>query len=226
MKQRLWYFLAAWRRPHSWLSGRRARPDHAAEGYTPPDDTPTVKVGGTIFADYTYQQRAHGDGRRRKPDPPELLQRHPRLHQRHRQISHLVSFRITPDVVRVGQVPSSGQRRRAGSDRDTDLSSQVRVRTAQLRRLHDERILVPPRHAADAVHRLRRGHLPLPVPGHVFVDREGFLSSSDLGASVHWTSRRTSATSTSASTTARATRANEVNDQKAFRSAGRCGRCR
>ena len=26
-----------------------------AAGYTPPDDTPTVNVGGTIFADYTYQ---------------------------------------------------------------------------------------------------------------------------------------------------------------------------
>ena len=26
-----------------------------AEGYTPPDDTPAVNVGGTIFANYTYQ---------------------------------------------------------------------------------------------------------------------------------------------------------------------------
>src|SRR5688572_16154310 len=34
-------------------------PAHAqvtpAAGYTPPDDTPSIKVGATIFADYTYQ---------------------------------------------------------------------------------------------------------------------------------------------------------------------------
>src|SRR6266849_9422675 len=28
-----------------------------AAGYTPPDDTPSVKVGGTIFADYTYTDK-------------------------------------------------------------------------------------------------------------------------------------------------------------------------
>src|SRR5580765_1604231 len=28
-----------------------------AAGYTPPDDTPSIKVGVTIFADYTYQQQ-------------------------------------------------------------------------------------------------------------------------------------------------------------------------
>ena len=27
-----------------------------AAGYTPPDDTPSFKVGATIFADYTYNQ--------------------------------------------------------------------------------------------------------------------------------------------------------------------------
>src|SRR5216684_2403574 len=27
-----------------------------AAGYTPPDDTPSIRVGATIFADYTYQQ--------------------------------------------------------------------------------------------------------------------------------------------------------------------------
>src|SRR5438045_1285622 len=27
-----------------------------AAGYTPPDDTPSIKVGATIFANYIYQQ--------------------------------------------------------------------------------------------------------------------------------------------------------------------------
>jgi len=36
-----------------------ARPASAqvtpAQGYTPPDDAPSVKVGGTLFLDYTFQ---------------------------------------------------------------------------------------------------------------------------------------------------------------------------
>ena len=28
-----------------------------AAGYTPPDDTPSIRVGVTIFADYTYQDK-------------------------------------------------------------------------------------------------------------------------------------------------------------------------
>src|SRR5450756_1985897 len=31
-----------------------------AQGYEPIDDTPSVKVGGTIFADYTYQDAPKG----------------------------------------------------------------------------------------------------------------------------------------------------------------------
>ena len=27
-----------------------------AAGYVPPDDTPSIRVGATIYADYTYQQ--------------------------------------------------------------------------------------------------------------------------------------------------------------------------
>ena len=29
----------------------------AAAGYTPPDDTPAIRLGATIFADYTVQQQ-------------------------------------------------------------------------------------------------------------------------------------------------------------------------
>ena len=28
-----------------------------AAGYTPPDDTPAIRVGATIFADYTFTQK-------------------------------------------------------------------------------------------------------------------------------------------------------------------------
>ena len=38
-----------------------------AAGYTPPDDTPSIKLGVTIFTDYTIQQQpkvTHADGNR------------------------------------------------------------------------------------------------------------------------------------------------------------------
>ena len=28
-----------------------------AAGYTPPDDTPSIKIGAVVFADYTFQQK-------------------------------------------------------------------------------------------------------------------------------------------------------------------------
>ena len=41
-----------------------------AAGYTPPDDTPSIKVGATIFADYTVQQR-------RRSRTPTATRSHP-----------------------------------------------------------------------------------------------------------------------------------------------------
>ena len=38
-----------------------------APDYTPPDDTPSVRVGGTLFADYTYTLAPESDRRRRPP---------------------------------------------------------------------------------------------------------------------------------------------------------------
>ena len=49
------------------------------------------------------------------------------------------------------------------SERDADVPPQVRLRTAEFQRLHDEGLVVPARTSADALDRLRGGHLPLPV---------------------------------------------------------------
>src|SRR5262245_35327551 len=75
-----------------------------AEGYTPPDDTPTVNVGGTIFADYTYQVEPtlpSSQGDRVHPSSFNITRAYINVTG---QINHLINFRITPDVVRVGQV--------------------------------------------------------------------------------------------------------------------------
>ena len=72
---------------------------HAGGGVHAPDDTPSIRVGVTIFADYTYQDKPEvkdADGN----TSSEQLQRRPQLHQRHRQHLHIIAFRITPDITR------------------------------------------------------------------------------------------------------------------------------
>ncbi len=40
----------------AWLTATAFAQVTPAGGYTPPEDTPKVNVGATIFGDYTYQQ--------------------------------------------------------------------------------------------------------------------------------------------------------------------------
>jgi hypothetical protein len=158
-----------------------------AEGYTPPDDTPSVKVGGTIFADYTYQVEptvTDADGNRDHPNAFNVGRAYINITG---QISHLISFRITPDVVRVGQVTTPGGAvdvpglsgtltyrlkyayGQLNFDDFTTKGSWLRLGLQQTPYIDFE----------ETVYRYR-------FAGPVFVDREAFLSSSDLGASVHW----------------------------------------
>ena len=81
-----------------------------AEGYTPVDDTPTARAGGTIFADYTWQaepKATDSDGNSIHPNAFNVTRAYINITG---NISHLISFRITPDVVRVGSVslPNNG----------------------------------------------------------------------------------------------------------------------
>src|SRR6059058_591285 len=65
-----------------------------AAGYTPPDDTPSIRVGVTIYADYTYQQSpdaTDADGNVINPSSFNNVTGN---------LSHIVAFRVTPDVVR------------------------------------------------------------------------------------------------------------------------------
>ena len=231
MKQRLGLFLGVCGGRDAAIGTGAARAQvTAAEGYTPVDDTPSVKVGGTIFADYTYQLEPTADGLRREHDPSQRVQHHPRLHQRHRP--HLAPDLLPHHSRRRARGPVPGtdrQRQRARPDRDPDLPAQVRVRPDQLRRprQHDHgRVLqlhgswlrlgmqqTPFVDFVETIYRYR-------FQGTVFPDREGFLSSSDLGASRRTSSSRaTSATSTSASTTARRTRRPRSTTRRRSRSA-------
>lgn len=145
-----------------------------AEGYTPPNDDPSVKVGGTIFLDYTYQ------------DAPEITdangdQVHSNAFNVGRayinvtgQLHHLLSFRITPDITR-----------ETGSGSSLSGSYTVRLKYTYAQFNMDDWLpkgtwirfglqQTPYVDFNEGVYRYR-------FQGPIFVDREGFLTSSDLG---------------------------------------------
>ena len=71
-----------------------------AAGYTPPDDTPAIRVGMTLFPLYTYQTKpsvADADGHQVKRNAFDVARAYINITG---NISHLVAFRITPDIVR------------------------------------------------------------------------------------------------------------------------------
>jgi hypothetical protein len=145
-----------------------------AEGYTPPSDDPAVKVGGTIFLDYTYQ------------DDPEIRDANNDLVHQNAfnvgrayinvtgQLHHLLSFRITPDITR-----------ETGSGSSLNGSYTFRLKYAYAQFNMDDWLprgtwirfgqqQTPYVDFNENVYRYR-------FQGTIFVDREGFLSSSDLG---------------------------------------------
>jgi hypothetical protein len=154
-----------------------------AEGYTPPDDTPSVNVGGTIFADYTYQVEpalTNPEGDRVHPNAFNVTRAYINVTG---QINHLINFRITPDVVRVGQVAGQDVPGLTGT-----LTYRLKYAYGQLNfsdfttkgswmRLGLQQ--TPFIDFEEGIYRYR-------FQGTVLPDREGFLTSSDLGASVHW----------------------------------------
>ena len=135
-------------------------------------------------------------------------------------ISHIVAFRD-----HAGHRARNGRRQLA--QRQPGVPHQVRLRAVQPRRLDDARILRRLRHPADAVARLRRGHLPLSLPGHDVRRARGLFRVRrrrrvvSLPAPVELT-----ATCTSASTTARTTTGPRPTTRRRSWSAARCGRSR
>jgi hypothetical protein len=147
-----------------------------AAGYTPPDDTPSIKVGATIFADYTYQvepEITDADGNVVNLNAFNVGRAYINVTG---NISHLLGFRITPDIVR-----ESG----TGSSLNGSLTFRLKYGYAQLN-LDDwlpkgswVRFGIQQTPWVDfeeGVYRYR-------FQGTIFADREGYLSSSDAGAS-------------------------------------------
>ncbi len=185
MKQRSWYFLAAGAMAALMLgaAGSARAQVTVAAGYTPPDDTPHVNVGGTIFADYSYFQEptvTGSDGTKVHANAFNLTRAYINVTG---QINHLIAFRITPDVVRVGQVSGGNVPGLSGT-----LTYRLKYAYGQLNfsdfttkgswmRLGLQQ--TPWIDFEEGIYRYR-------FAGTVLSDREGALTSSDLGASIHW----------------------------------------
>jgi hypothetical protein len=160
-----------------------------AAGYTPPDDTPSVAVGGTVYANFEYLQ-----------EPTVRDAANDVIHQEGfnitrayitvtGQINRFIGFRITPDVVRVGQVNGANVAGLTGT-----LTYRLKYAFGQFN-FSGFGMQKPWVAQGDWI---RLGLQQTPIvdyeeqiyryryQGTIFIEREGFLTSSDLGGSVHW----------------------------------------
>lgn len=149
-----------------------------AAGYTPPDDTPAIKVGMTWFGDYTYQKDpkvADANGDSVHLSSFNIARAYINITG---NVTHLLAFRITPDIAR-----ETG----AGSSLAGSLDFRLKYAYAQLN-LDDwapkgtwVRMGIQQTPYVDFIEGVYRYRFQ----GTTFTDREGFLSSSDAGLSVH-----------------------------------------
>jgi hypothetical protein len=150
----------------------------AAAGFTPPDDTPSIKVGATIYTDYTYTQSPQtndADGNLVNPSAFNVQRSYINITG---NISHIVAFRITPDVVR--DTDATGALSGAlifrvkyafaqfNMDDWMPKGSWVRLGIQQTPLIDYE----------EGIYRYR-------FQGTTFTEREGFYNSADGGASFH-----------------------------------------
>jgi hypothetical protein len=143
-------------------------------GYPPPDDTPSVRVGGTLFLDYTRTIRPQitdANGTQVSPSAFNVPRAYINVTG---QVNHLIAFRITPDITREGGTGSS----LAGS-----MTLRLKYGYAQLNLedwmwrgtyIRGGMIQTPYVEFEESVYRYR-------FQGPVFADREGFLTSADVG---------------------------------------------
>lgn len=145
-----------------------------------PDDTPAIKVGALIFADYTYQQKPTAKdpaGNDFSPSSFNIARTYINIGG---NISHIVAFRITPDITRM---TTSG----TGASTSLDGSMTYRLKYAYLQLNLDDWLpkgsfarfgmqQTPFIDSVEGTYRYR-------FQGTTFPEREGYLSSADLGAS-------------------------------------------
>jgi hypothetical protein len=150
-----------------------------AAGSAPPDDTPSIRVGVTLFLDYTAQtepKTTDADGNLVTPNAFNVGRSYINVNG---QISHIVAFRVTPDIAR-----ETG----TGSALNGSYTFRLKYVYAQFNLddwvgrgswLRFGMQQTPWVDFIDNVYRYR-------FQGTTFEDREGILASSDLGATFHY----------------------------------------
>jgi hypothetical protein len=150
-----------------------------AAGNAPPDDTPSIRVGATLFLDYTVQPEpkvTDVDGNSVTGNSFNIARAYINVTG---NISHIVAFRVTPDITR-----ETG----AGSALNGSLTYRLKYAYAQFNL--DDWIArgswvrfgmqqTPWVDFIDSVYRYR-------FQGTTFEDRESILSSSDVGATFRY----------------------------------------
>jgi hypothetical protein len=150
-----------------------------AAGYTPPDDTPKINVGITLFADYSYQDSpavVDGDKNTIHKNSFNLSRAYINVTG---SLSHWFSFRITPDI-----------KAETGTGTSLTGSQTFRIKYGYGQVNFDDFApkgswfrfglqQTPWIDFAEGVYRYR-------FQGAIFSDTEGFLTSSDYGASAHF----------------------------------------
>jgi hypothetical protein len=162
----------------SWAMPAAAQITPAA-GYTPPDDTPSIRIGATIFLDYTVTDKpksTDADGNEITPNAFNVGRAYLNVTG---NINHRIAFRVTPDIVR-----------ESGSGSSVAGSYILRLKYAYGQFNFDDWMTrgswarfgmqqTPWIDYDENAYRYR-------FQGTVFADREGYLSSSDVGASFHY----------------------------------------
>jgi hypothetical protein len=145
----------------------------------PAADTPSIRIGATIFADYTVTQEPKGtdvDGNEFTPNSFNVGRAYLNAAG---NISHIVAFRVTPDITR-----ETG----SGSSLNGSLTFRLKYAYAQfnlddwMQRGSFARFgmqQTPWIDFIDSVYRYR-------FQGPTMEDREGILSSSDVGATFRY----------------------------------------
>jgi hypothetical protein len=150
-----------------------------AAGYVPPDDTPSIRVGATIFADYTITQEPKATDADQNQITPNSFNIGRSYINVTGQISHLVAFRVTPDIARE-TLP--------GSALNGSYTFRLKYVYAQFN-LDDwmgrgtwVRLGMQPTPYVNYIEDIYRYRFQ----GGIQSDRDAFLSSSDVGATFHY----------------------------------------
>lgn len=166
-----------------WLaSGRADAQVTPAAGYVPPDDTPSVRVGVTLFGDFTLVQApkiTDADGNRVSASAFNIARAYVNVTG---NISHVIAFRITPDIAREtgtgSSLAGSYTYRLKYAYAQFNLDEWINPgRTGTWARFGMQQ--TPWIDFIDTVYRYR-------FQGTTFEDREAILSSSDVGATMRY----------------------------------------